>query len=118
MADNVVARKDGEWLVISMLPDVCKTPCGSSTPPIPYPVVAYLGNAVQVVPSVKANGNPLVVFNQSSIPTTVGDEPGVAKGIQSGTVGGKCYPKTHSSTVRAGKKPILRHDDEFWMNGA
>lgn len=33
MADNYLARQDGEWLVVSILPDVCKTPIGSSTPP-------------------------------------------------------------------------------------
>ncbi len=118
MADNVVARKNGQWLVVSLAPDVCKTPMGNSTPPIPYPVIAKLGNAVQVVPNVRANGEPLVVFDQSKVPSTIGDGAGAAKGIKSGTVGANCYPKAHSSTVRTHGKPILRHDDEFWMNGA
>ncbi|MEQ4692485.1 DUF4150 domain-containing protein [Providencia manganoxydans] len=117
MADNYLARQQGEWLVISLTPDVCKTPMGSSTPPIPYPVIAKLETAAAVVPSVKANGHPIVVFDQSYIPTTLGDEPGVANGVKSGTVGGKCYPLEHSKSVRIGKKPILRHDDKFWMNG-
>ncbi|WP_423732085.1 DUF4150 domain-containing protein [Hafnia paralvei] len=117
MADNYVARQSPEWLVISILPDVCKTPKGPSTPPVPYPVIANLGEAVCVVPSVRANGMPLVVWSQSFVPTTKGDEAGKAKGVSSATVGGKCYPDEHSKTVRAGGKPILRHGDKFWMNG-
>ncbi|QBH98635.1 DUF4150 domain-containing protein [Limnobaculum zhutongyuii] len=117
MADNYMARKDGVWKVVSILPDVCKTPMGSATPPVPYPVIAELNAAAQVVPSVKVNGKPLVVLNQSYIPTTIGDQAGVANGLDSGTVGGKCHPKKHSDTVKAGKRHILRHGDEFWMNG-
>ncbi|HCU0295886.1 TPA: DUF4150 domain-containing protein [Citrobacter sedlakii] len=117
MADNYIARKDGQWKVVSILPDVCKTPMGSSTPPVPYPVIAELNDAVQIVPSVRVNGKPLVVLDQSFIPTTKGDHAGVAKGVQSGTVGGRCYPLEHSETVRAGKRKILRHGDKFLMNG-
>lgn len=117
MADNYLARQDGEWLVVSILPDVCKTPIGSSTPPVPYPVIAKLDDAVKVVPSVRANGKPVVVFSQSFIPGTIGDQAGQAKGIKSGTVGGKCHPKQHSKSFFVQGKPVLRHDDEFWMNG-
>lgn len=117
MADNYMARKDGQWKVISIVPDVCKTPIGPSTPPVPYPVIAELSEAVKVVPSVRVNGMPLVILEQSFIPTTKGDQAGQAKGIKSGTVGGKCYPEEHSKTVRAVKHQILRHGDKFWMNG-
>lgn len=118
MADNVTARKARTWLVVSTLPDVCRTPMGDDIPPVPYPVVARLEEAVREVPSVCANGDPLVVFNRSYVPRTLGDEPGTALGVKSGTVGANCYPKAHSATVRAGARFILRHDDEFWMNGA
>lgn len=117
MADNDIARQQDAWLVISLVPDVCKTPIGPSTPPIPYPVVAKLETAVGSVPTVRANGHPVVVLNQSVIPTTIGDEAGAAKGIKSDTVAGKCYPKEHSKSVKVNKKPILRHGDKFWMNG-
>lgn len=117
MADNFIARKNSEWIVVSLVPDVCKTPVGPSVVPIPYPVTAKLSAAVQEVPNVKANGCPLVVLDQSFIPTTVGDKAGVVKGIQSGTVEGNCYPMDHSTSVRAGKRAVLRHGDKFWMNG-
>lgn len=116
MARNYMARQDGTWIVVSVSPDVCKTPIGPSTPPIPYPVTANLGNAVLVVPSVTANGCPVVVLEQSFVTSTKGDEAGVAKGVQSGTVGDICEPLESSTTVRAGGKLVLRHNDMFWMN--
>lgn len=118
MADNVIARKEGGWIVVSIVPDVCKTPMGPATPPIPYPVIAEMKDSVQVAKSVRVNGEPVLVFDHSKIPKTIGDAPGRATGIKSGTVEGNCYPKTRSSTVRAEGKYIVRHDDEFWMNGA
>ncbi|HCQ0477227.1 TPA: DUF4150 domain-containing protein [Escherichia coli] len=116
MADNFTARKHGQWKVISTKPDVCKTPRGDSTPPVPYPVTANMAEAVMVVQSVKLNGCPAVVLNQSTIPQTKGDAAGAAKGVSSGTVGDVCEPLDHSETVFFGGKPILRHHDEFWMN--
>ncbi|HCB3588297.1 PAAR-like domain-containing protein [Citrobacter koseri] len=116
MADNFTARQNGQWKVVSTKPDVCKTPRGDSTPPVPYPVTANMGAAVMVVSSVKLNGCPAVVLDQSKIPQTIGDTPGAAKGVSSGTVGDVCEPLDHSQTVRFGGKPMLRHNDEFWMN--
>ncbi|WP_318364568.1 PAAR-like domain-containing protein, partial [Enterobacter sp.] len=116
MADNYTARQDGQWQVVSTTPDVCKTPMGPSTPPVPYPVTANMGTAVMVVPSVKLNGCPAVVCDQSIIPQTTGDAAGVAKGVSSGTVGDVCEPLAHSETVFFGGRPMLRHNDAFWMN--
>ena len=116
MADNFTARQNGQWKVVSTKPDVCKTPVGPSTPPVPYPVTANMGAAVMVVSSVKLNGCPAVVLDQSKIPQTIGDTAGAAKGVSSGTVGDVCEPLDHSKTVRFGRRPMLRHNDEFWMN--
>ncbi len=116
MAKNYIARQDGLWTAISLTPDVCKTPMGPATPPVPYPVTASLGDAVLVVPSVKANGHPVLVLDQSFVPATKGDKPGVAKGVKSGTVGDICEPLEHSTTFRVGGRSVLRHFDTFWMN--
>lgn len=114
----VIARKQTGWLVISELPDVCKTPMGCSTPPVPYNVIAKLDDCVQEVPTVRANGHPVVVYDQTKVPTTIGDQAGVATGVKSNTVGAQCWPIERSGTVRAGKRFIVRHDDRFGMNGA
>ena len=78
---------------------------------MPYPVTAELKTATGVAKSVRANGNPVVVYDMSLVPTTQGDEAGAAKGIKSNTVGGKCYPLERSSSVRAEGKLIVRHAD-------
>ena len=115
---QVAARKQKGWIVISSFPDVCKTPMGSSTPPVPYPVTSRLAESVRIVKDVHANSHPVVVYDQTQVPTTIGDAAGAAKGIKSGTVQGKCWPITHSRSVRAGKRWLIRHDDEFGMNGS
>lgn len=112
-----MARKDEQWTIVSTMPDVCKTPMGSSTPPVPYPVTASLGGSQMTSKTVFANGNPIVRFDSSFAPDTVGDAAGTAHGIQSGTVGAKCWPIDHSSTVRVEGKMVVRHNDQFWMNG-
>jgi hypothetical protein len=117
MSIKTVARKQAGWLVVSILPDVCKTPVGGTPVPVPYPVVAKLEDATDVVSYVKANGHPVVVFDRSKVPTTLGDQPGKALGIKSNTVGGVCYPKDHSPSVFADGRWLVREGDKFWMNG-
>ena len=68
MADNVIARKQGKWKVVSIVPDVCKTQMGAAIPPVPYPVTAELKTATGVAKSVRANGNPVVVYDMSLVP--------------------------------------------------
>jgi|GEM_PF-1051979 len=118
MTNNLTARKDGQWLVISMLPDVCKTPIGGTDVPVPYPIIAKCDEATHEVPHVRANGMPFITL-ASYLPTTTGAVAGVKKGIVSDTVGGTASFKSgqHSSTVNADKQRILRHGDLFWMNG-
>ncbi|MBK8252480.1 MAG: DUF4150 domain-containing protein [Polyangiaceae bacterium] len=117
MPKQVTARKESGWKVVCLAPDVCKTPMGSSTPPVPYQVVAKLEDTAEVAKSVRANGYPVVVYARSYVPQTTGDAAGSALGIQSGTVEGKCHPDEHSKNVYAEGKLLVRHDDLFWMNG-
>jgi hypothetical protein len=117
MSSQVLARKDGAWRVVSLYPDVCKTPMGSAMVPVPYPVTAMLVQSTGTAPHVNANGQPVVIFDQSQVPTTVGDAAGSATGVKSGTVGGACWPKSHSPSVRVHGKQVIRHGDQFWMNG-
>src|SRR5689334_10252325 len=102
MADNVTARKNKQWLVVCKTPDVCKTPMGGATPPVPYSVIAKLEESVRAVATVHANGDPVVVYDSTYVPRTIGDSPGTAKGVKSGTVEGKCWPLEHSQSVQAG----------------
>jgi hypothetical protein len=117
MAEKLGARKNSSWKAICTAPDFCKTPVGSSTPPIPYQVIADLGQSENCVPSVRFNGDPCCVLNPSIIPHCTGDEPGTAKGVRSGTVAGEVQPAGASTTVRATKKPVVREGDPCTLNG-
>lgn len=117
MSNPIGARKDATFKAISTAPSFNKTPVGSSTPPLPYPTIQDLANSIGVVPNVRFNGKPVYVLNQSTQPSGKGDEPGVAKGVKSGTVTGEVKPVEGSTTVRAGKKAVVRHGDPCTMNG-
>ena len=109
------SRDIGDGIIISVTPDVCKTPVGSSTPPIPYSVYAKQGEDANTTATVRMTGKR--AHNMGSLVTkTHGDAPGSAGGIKSGTTGAACHPKTHSSSVNIQGKPAIRHTDEWYMN--
>ena len=56
------------------------------------------------------------MLNPSIVPQCTGDEPGTAKGVRSGTVGGQVKPVGASTTVRASKKRVVRKDDPCTLN--
>ncbi|ABI86751.1 hypothetical protein CH72_348 [Burkholderia ambifaria AMMD] len=114
--NRIASRQDGSFKAVSSTPDVCKTPMGSSTPPVPYQVVSDLSGSSGVVPSVRFNGKPAYVLDQSVVPTCTGDEAGSADGVGSGTVGGETKPTKGSTTVRAGGHPVIRDGDPCTMN--
>lgn len=115
MAKKLGARKDDKWRIVGIFPDVCLTPPNNI--PVPYQVTSDLGDAQGVIDNVKLNGDPAFVFDKSKAPKTKGDEAGTVGGVKSGTVGGDCWPKDHSNTVRIGKKYTIREGDIFHMNG-
>lgn len=117
MSNKVIARKQSGWIVVSILPDVCKTPMGSSMVPVPYPVTAKLTDSSNVSSNVNSNNHSVFMFDESTVVKTLGDEAGIGKGIKSGTVGGKCLPAEHSSTVRVNGKYVVRYKDKVEMNG-
>ncbi|MET3601887.1 DUF4150 domain-containing protein [Martelella mangrovi] len=110
-----LSRDTGDGLLISITPDVCLTPVGSTKVPIPYTITAKQADDANTCPTVRATGKRVHTMG-SLITTCSGDEPGTAKGIKSGTVGSVCQPKGHSATVNAGGKPVIRHNDVWTMN--
>ncbi|MBC9248361.1 DUF4150 domain-containing protein [Paracoccus sp. 11-3] len=109
------SRDTAKGLIISVTPDVCRTPVGSSTPAIPYSVYAIQQEDANTCATVRLTGQR--AHNLSSLVTrTHGDEPGTALGVRSGTVGSVVEPKGHSANVRFEGRPAVRHGDEWWMN--
>ncbi|KAB8048662.1 DUF4150 domain-containing protein [Janthinobacterium rivuli] len=110
------ARKNSIFMVVSLVPDVCKTPMGSSMVPVPYPIVGDLGNSVEVARNVRFNGNPVFLLNDSVVTTVTGNEAGTGGGMKSGVNKGKVRATSSSQSVRVEKKFVVRHGDECEMN--
>jgi uncharacterized Zn-binding protein involved in type VI secretion len=110
------ARRNGCFKAVSTAPSINKTPVGSSTPPLPYPVSQDLSGSVGTVANVRFNGDPAYVLDQSTQPSCKGDAAGSAKGVKSGTVSGEVKPVKGSGTVRIGGKPVIREGDPCTLN--
>jgi hypothetical protein len=87
------------------IPDVCLTP---PVPlPIPYPNFSLGPMGVPFVPIVLYGGTPS--HNLATIvPISMGDNPGIATGVASGTVMGPTRSITAAATVLVGGLPGTR----------
>ncbi len=87
-------------------PDVCLTPMPAPTP-VPYPNIAFGPMAVPAAYKVLFMCTP--AHNLLSTPVlSVGDNPGVATGVASGTVMGPTRHVTGSFTTLLGGIPATR----------
>lgn len=77
----------GSGGITPCFPDVCKTPTPGGPVPIPYPNIAKSSDTAKGAKKVKCDGKP-VALKTSNFKTSVGDEPGVAKGIVSSKIKG------------------------------
>lgn len=67
-----------EAKIVSLSPDVCWTPCGSSVVAVPYPIVDFCGHDEGYTPSVRFTGKKAMVM-RSRTTHVHGDKPGVKK---------------------------------------
>ena len=109
-----VVHKSSSGITIAF-PDVCKTPVGPSVVPIPYPNIAKSGDTAKGTKKVKCDGNPVCV-KTSNFKTSVGDEPGVMKGVVSSKIKGKAEFITHSFDVKFEGKNVTRAFDLMLHN--
>jgi hypothetical protein len=116
MAEREGARKSSVPIVVCTAPDICKTPVGSSTPPLPYQIIANFQDSDAVSPNVRFGGDPAFLLDQSVITRVTGDEPGTAGGVRSGVNKSIAKPMEASKNVRANKKRVVRNNDAFEMN--
>lgn len=73
------SRDIGDGIIISLSPDVCLTPVGSSTVPVPYSVFAYQSDDANTAATVRMTGKR--AHNMGSVVTaTKGDGPGTSGG--------------------------------------
>lgn len=111
-----IVTKSSRFYCVSLTPDVCKTPVGNSTPPLPYNVIGEFSQATAVSANVKARSKPVILHQRSTIPTVKGDEAGTAGGVKSGTVGKQVDTKSASKKHRANGIDLVQTGREVWMN--
>jgi hypothetical protein len=88
-------------------PDVCNTPMPTPTP-LPYPNFGMDPINVGFVPNVLMTCAPAHNVFTTFAPITMGDNPGVAMGVASGTVMAPARPVTGAFSVIVGCMPLAR----------
>jgi len=110
------ARKVSQMSVVCTTPDVCKTPMGNSTPPVPYQIISNLSDSTSVSPNVRFKGSPAFLLDKSLVTKVTGDEAGTAGGVKSGKNVSNCEPVEGCQTFRINGKQVVAHGDKFKMN--
>lgn len=105
----------GSGGITPCFPDVCKTPVGSAIVPIPYPNIAKSSDTDKAAKKVKCDGKPVSV-KSSNFKTSVGDEPGVSKGIASSKTKGKAEYVNYSFDTKVEGKNVPRAFDLMLHN--
>jgi len=104
MADEFGARIDGSYRVVFTSPDMCKLPNGSV---VPFPITEQLSNSDNYSKTTRFNGKWAFLL-KSHTTKVIGDEAGVAKGVNSGTVSKKAEPIEHSKSFKIEGSPVIR----------
>jgi len=112
MADEFGARIDGSYRVVFTSPDMCKLPNGSV---VPFPITEQLSNSDNYSKTTRFNGKWAFLL-KSHTTKVIGDEAGVAKGVNSGTVSKKAEPIEHSKSFNIEGSPVIRVGDKVNMN--
>ena len=110
---TVVHRDSGG--VVTTTPDVCLTPVGNATVPVPYVNVANSADTSNGSKTVTVDGNP-IMLKGSFFSTSSGDEPGNAGGLSSGVTKGKAKFVNYSFDVFVEGKPVCRRLDPMVSN--
>lgn len=102
---------DSTAIAVATSPDVCRSP----EKPIPYVPWGKADDKSNYSPDVRSNGQ-VIKRQNSTFSRCYGDEPGVGKGVKSGTVGDIVEPVTSSPIVRANGISVQRHGDKCTLN--
>lgn len=116
MADERITSRDGQYVLISMAPDVCLTPIGNSVVPIPYPISHRMDQAQQCSSNVYVNGHPVYLHGLSYVDKVQGDEAGSKGGVITGVHQKISHSLQKSATVFVNGHPIVRTGDKVHMN--
>jgi len=117
MAKEAATAKDAQFVLISILPDVCFTP--KKPPhgvPVPYPIMHKMDKSKQCSSNVFFRGKPAYLHEASYVENVTGDEAGAGKGVVSGTNTHISRSTQYSSSVYINGKRMVRTGDMVRMN--
>ena len=99
-------------MVISAVPDVCKTP----SYPVPYTNIAFSRDLAKGMTSVKSHDGAMNGIKGCEFSISMGDNPGVGGGVKSGVNMDKATFLIWSPNVPMEGKPVTRQTDKMLMN--
>ena len=111
---RTVVHKESEGTSIATN-DVCMTPMGPSSVPVPYPNMAQSADMENGAKTVTADGHPMGHAG-SYFKTSTGDEAGTNKGVGSGTIQGKAEFISFSFDVFVEGQGVVRAFDQMIHN--
>lgn len=94
-------------------PDLCKMP---NNVPVPFNIVSFSKDLIRGTTSVFADGGNTIDCKGSAHSKCIGDEPGVRKGVISGTQLDESTWITWSPNVRVEGRNVARLSDKMFMN--
>lgn len=115
MAHETVT-KSKRFYCVSLSPDLCKTPVGSSVAILPYNIKGEFKDAANVSSNVKTHGEPVLLHNKSFIPSIKGDERGTLGGVKSQTYLKRAQPMEFSSTKGSNGAQTIQESRLIYMN--
>lgn len=98
-----------------VFPDVCKTQCGPSVVPIPYPNIGKASDTTNGPKKVKIDGK-MPMVKGSTYSKSTGDEPGSIGGVVSGVNKSECEFMMYSFDVKFEGKNACRLGDPMFHN--
>lgn len=116
MANEKLTAKDGDFVLVSLPPDVCLTPLGNSVVPIPYPITHDMGQSQQCSDDVFVNGKPVFRHGMSYVDNVKGDAPGTKGGVVTAVYGKVSHSIAHSGNVFVNGLQVVRSGDRVHMN--
>ncbi len=114
---KISGRTDSSNVIVSICPDVCLTPCGSSMVPVAYSSIGFMDQSNRTSPSVGDNVRKDFQLNSRIVKTT-GTEPGTGRGVVIAGHLGPAAVIVASSTVYSERWPMVRHMDKAVINMA
>ena len=114
-ANDMGISHKGSGANSTVFPDVCMTPVGKSSVPIPYSNLAESADIADGSETVKFEGE-MGAIKGCNYSKSTGDEPGSDKGVSSGTITDKAEFVTYSPNVKIEGKNACRNGDIMTHN--